>query len=336
MQQSTTLLLTGAGGFIGSHITAAMAKHGCTVRAGARHALANLPAGTQCVSCDLDDRNQLMTAMNGVDLVVHAAYGDEAAMKQQAENLLAAMSTAQISNLIAFSSVAVYGSRTGRIDEDDAPLPPLGAYARSKSDCESLYRHWAAAEPSRRVIALRPGIVYGTGSKFWIDKMARRILSGGWGVFGRYGDGRAALIHIDDLTRQCLAARRILSEPSRTELAPFEALNCVGPDSPRWNEFFQALASALGQKPLRQWSPAELFFRQALAAPAKVIGSLGLRFANSLALAPAAGELALFGLDVQIAGEKARRLLGYEPNIGLSHGLALSGLHDVTRFHPKQ
>jgi nucleoside-diphosphate-sugar epimerase len=336
MQPSTTLLVTGAGGFIGSHVTAAMAQDGCKVWAGARRALDNLPEGTQSVSCDLDNREQVTRAMHGVDLVIHTAYGDEAAMKKQAENLLAAMSSAKVCSLLAFSSVAVYGARTGVIAEDDAPLPPLGEYARAKLDCEALYRCWAAADPDRRVIALRPGIVYGTGSKLWIDKMARRIISGAWGVFGAYGDGRAALIHIDDLARQCIAASRILSEPSRTRLAPFEAVNCVGPERPRWNEFFQALAFALGQRPLRHWSPAELFFRQALAVPAKAIRRLGLPVAAGLALAPPTGELALFGLDSRISDEKAHRLLKYEPNIGLANGLARSGLHDVTRFHSKQ
>ncbi len=319
-------LVTGAGGFIGAALLPPLASCFGAVIAGVRRARPAAAPGVTPIPCDLDDSAQLAAALRGVDLVIHAAYGDEAAMPRQAENLLAAMSAAGARNLVAFSSIAVYGGRAGWIDEEAAPAPPLGAYARGKAQCENLYRAWSEAAPDRRALVLRPGIVYGAGSPFWIEKMAERIACGGWGVFGSRGEGRAALIHVDDLARQNLAACRLLAGPGRDALPAFVALNAVGPETPVWNAYFQALAHAMEAPPLRQWSPVETAWRQALAVPAKIARRLHLPLGLCAALAPTGGELALFALDACYSGEKAARVLGYEPRIRVADGLALCGL----------
>ena len=195
----------------------------------------------------------------------------------------------------------------------------------AKARCETLYGAWSRQAARRRVIALRPGIVYGAGSPFWIEKMAARISSGGWGVFPR-AQGRAALIHIDDLAGQVCAASRLLTGPEREGLTAFVALNAVGPERPRWNDYFQALARKLGRPPLREWSDAETALRQALAIPAKIALKIGLPASKSLALAPTPGELKLFSLDADYRGEAAQSLLNFSPRIGLEEGLARCGL----------
>ncbi len=317
-------LVTGAGGFIGSASAKALAQDFC-VLAGVRRARPVPQDRVEAIACDLDDPAQAQSAVAGVDVVVHAAYGDEAAMPRQAETLLSGMTAAGVKNLIAFSSIAVYGARCGRIVESDAPEGTLPPYARAKAQCETLYRLWANQARDRRVVVLRPGIVYGAGSPFWIEKMAARVISGGWGVFPQ-GDGRAALIHVDDLARQVLAASRLLTGSERGNLPEFVALNAIGPETPSWNGYFSALAGALGRPPLRKLSAAEITARQALAAPAKVMRRLGLRFGASAALAPTPGELALFSLDADYSGEAAQRLLGLAPSVGLAEGLERCGL----------
>ena len=318
------VLVTGAGGFIGSALLAPLARD-FAVRAGIRRALPKPRVGVELVAGDLDDRAQLKAALDGVDLVIHAAYGDEGAMPRQAGNLLAAMTEAGIASLVAFSSVAIYGAREGCIVEADAPHGPLAPYALAKARCEVLYRSWSAESSARRVIALRPGIVYGPRSPFWIEKMAARISSGGWGVFPR-SEGRAALIHVDDLAGQVCAASRLLTGPERDSLAASVALNAVGPERPLWNDYFQALAGKLGRPPLRPWSGVETAFRQALAVPAKIARKAGLPFGQTLALAPTPDELNLFALDADYRGEAAERLLRFAPRIGMEEGLSRCGL----------
>ncbi len=321
------LLVTGAGGFIGSALLASLAQaFPRSVLAGTRHSKPEAIADIQAIACDLDDPAQLASAARGVDLVIHAAYGDAAAMTRQAENLVAAMSAAGARNLVFYSSIAVYGRREGLVVEDDEGVAPFDAYADAKAGCERIFRAWSEAAPGRRAIALRPGIVYGAGSALWIDKMAARIARGGWGLFGPLGEGFCALIHVDDVARQNLAACRLLTGPLREALPPLVALNAVGPEKLRWNDYFQAIARAMGRAPLRTWSPLEIALRQRLALPAKLARRAGLNVLRKAALAPGPGELALFSLKADYSNAKAERLLGFAPSIGLDEGLARCGL----------
>jgi nucleoside-diphosphate-sugar epimerase len=227
------------------------------------------------------------------------------------------MAAERVNRLIALSSIAVYGEAAGRVGETTAPAGALDAYARGKLACETLYRSWAS-EAGRAALVLRPGIVYGAGSRFWIDKLAARIRAGAWGEFGARGEGIAPLIHAADAAGfiALAAGERLADARSRT-------INLVGPETPSWNAYFRALADTLGAAPLPCWSARELAARQALAIGAKAWTRLGLPGARAAALAPSAGEIALFSRKAQYS-TGAARALGFAPRIGLAEGLARS------------
>ena len=312
-----TVLVTGARGFIGAATTVALREAGFHVKAGVRGS----PEAAGAIPCDLDAPASLPEALRGVETVVHAAYGDIAAMPRQMQALLDAMSVAGAKNLILLSSIAVYGEAEGLVDEATPPrgLDPYGA---AKVACEAAIRVWAQGE--RRAVLLRPGIVYGAGSLFWIDKLAQRLRAGAWGEMGARGEGVAALIHVDDLTAMIAGLATRLEAPARTDLDRCLALNAVGPATPSWNAYFVALAEALNT-PLPRWGASQICRRRALALLAKVWRRLGLPGGGALALGPTGGELALFARRASYATGAARRL-GLVPTIGLADGLSRSRL----------
>jgi len=318
---SANVLVTGAGGFIGGATVAALRAAGYRVKAGVRRG-ADRPGA---VWCDLDRPEGLGPALEDVDLVVHAAYGDVAAMPRQAEALLAAMARAGARNLIALSSIAVYGEAEGDLVETAPPRGRMDPYGAAKIACEAIVRGWAERSPDRRAVPLRPGIVYGAGSRFWVDKLAERIRARAWGDMGERGEGFAALIHVDDLAAMIADITERLTSAAREEMASSVALNAVGPETPSWNAYFAALAARLGAPALPRWSAREISRRRALAVPAKVWRRLGLPGARALALAPTRGELALFARRAGYPTEAARGL-GLEPRIGLDEGLRRIGL----------
>ena len=315
------ILVTGGRGFIGAALVAALDKAGFVARAGVRR-----PSSANDVACDLDDAGQILTAVDGGRLVVHTAYGDVGAMERQCADLLEAMSEAQAHSIVYFSSIAVYGAREGAIVETDGPVGALDAYASGKIACEKRVRAWAEdpGHPERRAIILRPGIVYGAGSRYWIDRLAQRIRAGVWGDFGSSGAGVAALVHVDDVAGLVTRAATLLLADDRNALPRCAVLNVVGPETPSWNVYFAALAVGLGAPALPALDASTLARRAPVALAAKVWRRLGLPGFEKQALIPTGGELALFARKANYDTRAARDLLGYAPGVGMADGIARS------------
>jgi nucleoside-diphosphate-sugar epimerase len=314
------ILVTGATGFIGASLLQPLADRVGKVRAGTRHGKRSARA-SDTIDCDLDSPDQTRAAVAGSDLVVHTAYGSFAAMPGQCRTLLAAMSAAGTSGLVYFSSIAVYGASEGTLREDSVLPAQAGSYGEAKSQCENLIRQWVDEQPgSRRAIILRPGIVYGARSTLWVGRMIERIRCGAWGTFGSSGEGRAALVHVDDVAEIVVAACGRLAQAPQT-LPGVTVINVVGPETPSWNGYFQALAVADGQMLLREIPPRTLALRQVPAVLAKIWRRLGLPGGRRFALMPTPAELKLFALKADYASDQAETVLGFEAKIGLQEGL---------------
>ncbi|HUF38764.1 MAG TPA: GDP-mannose 4,6-dehydratase [Anaerolineales bacterium] len=181
--RNKTVLVTGAGGFIGSHLVEALAAAGAQVRAFVRYnsradwgLLGMLPAealaGVEVVAGDLRDLQAVTGAMRGVDLAfhlgaliaipysyVHPAEVVEVNVLGTLNVLLAARETV-VSRVVHTSTSEVYGTaRTVPIDEAH-PLQGQSPYSASKIGAdklaESFYRSFDVP-----VITVRPFNTYG-------------------------------------------------------------------------------------------------------------------------------------------------------------------------------
>jgi len=316
------ILVVGGEGFIGAAAVCALKEAGASVAAGSRRG-AGTADGRDVVACNLDDAEEIRAAVKGRDLVVHAAFGDDASLGAQLSTLLEAMTQASASRLIYISSIAVYGDRDGVVDESAAPGEPLDAYARAKLDCEHRIRLWGAAAPGkRRALILRPGAVYGAGSRFWIDKMIERLDAG---ALPLVGDGRAPLIHVDDLAAMiAVGAQRLLAPEASEDWPAFLALNAVGAQTLSWNDYFLALAKASGRPAPQPASSARLLALAALATVAKTARRLGVRGLRGAALLPTGGERRLFSRRADYSIRACEKYLSMRPGLSLDEGLARS------------
>ncbi len=170
-----SVLVTGASGFLGKHVCAALLRQGVAVRGLVRRPDASLAPGVVAQAArGLDDRDALRKAVQGVEGVIHLAArvhqsadpGDEAAHRavnlEGTRNLLDASAGANVKAFVFFSSVKVMGeSSEAPWTERDVPAP-ASAYGVTKLEAEAAVR--AAAE--RRGIhgpILRLPLVYGPG-----------------------------------------------------------------------------------------------------------------------------------------------------------------------------
>ena len=145
-------VVTGGGGFVGSHLAEALLADGHTVTvvddfsAGRR---AWVPDAATVHAGDLTDPDVAQHAITpDVDLVAHLAsrkavndadprgqFADNTTMVQ---HVIAAMTDAGVTDLIYTSSSTVYGEAPRPTPEDYAPLEPISAYGASKLAAEGL------------------------------------------------------------------------------------------------------------------------------------------------------------------------------------------------------
>lgn len=312
------VLITGVTGFIGSWLALRLVREpGMHVRG-----LARTPAkgqwlaqqGVEIVAGDITDPASLATAMAGCATVYHAAaWVDETGSVEQVSavnvqgtnNVVDAAVAASVRRLVHVSSAAVYGSLQ-RFDIDETtPMRKSGnIYADSKVDAEmaAMAGH---GKHGLSVVAVRATQVYGLNSPHFTMRPLNLIKRGRMVLI----DGGKALckpVYIDNLVDALLLCASV-------EAAGGEALNITDGYTVPWRDFFGALAQMAGVQRLPSmpypvaWSVALLYELQGRVSGKKP--SLTRRAVRSLRSYNS------------FSNAKARRLLGWQPEIGLDGGM---------------
>jgi len=210
-----TVMLTGATGFIGSHIARTLISRRHSLRLYVRrstpliHALQKKGAAVY-TGRGADAVAALRKALDKADTVVHCAAATKA-LSRRAFYEANVVFTREILSLLGrhqrfifISSQAAAGpSQRGIPIDEDACLSPVNNYGWSKRLAERITTAWGR-ESDRNYLVLRPSAVYGPGEKdFYLLFKGIRM-----GLAFLPGDGRQrlSLLHVDDLVRAVLAA----------------------------------------------------------------------------------------------------------------------------------
>ncbi|MGE3164973.1 MAG: NAD-dependent epimerase/dehydratase family protein [Planctomycetota bacterium] len=189
MARVERVLVTGGGGFLGSHVVRALLAAGLAVRSFSRgHYPELVAAGVDAAQGDLADPRAVTDAAAGCDAVIHtaalagiwgAANDYEQANVVGTENVLAACRTHGIEAMVYTSSPSVVfaGVDQENIDES-APYPSrfLGHYPRTKAAAEQ--RVLAANGPRLATVALRPHLIWGPRDSHLVPSVVARARSG--------------------------------------------------------------------------------------------------------------------------------------------------------------
>jgi UDP-glucose 4-epimerase len=228
--QNTTVAVTGACGFIGSHLVERLRAGGTRVLAidslcyGRRENLDPSDSNIQIEKLELRSgtSERLQPLFNGVDYVFHLAAEKHNQSINSPERvldanvigtyeLLKAAANAGVKKVVFTSSLYAYGRMTGPpMTEDEVPVPHT-VYGISKLTGEHLCRHFSM-ERAIPVVCLRLFFVYGPrqyaglGYKSVIVKNFDRMIKGEKPLI--YGDGNQRLdyIYVDDVVSALLLA----------------------------------------------------------------------------------------------------------------------------------
>lgn len=246
----STILLSGASGFIGSHLAKSLGADGHKVIRLARAQSGSAPAIAGIVSWDPEagrvDREALARARP--DVVVNLA-GEPIAQRWTPQRrrrirdsrvlgtralaeALAALAEKPIV-FVSGSAIGYYGSHRGDELVDEAMPPGSDFLAQTARDWESATQPAAAA--GIRVVTARTGLVVGNHG----GVLERMLLPFRLGIGGRLGSGEQWMswIALDDMVR---ALRYLVDTP--TLRGP---VNLVAPEPVRNVEFTKVLARVL-------------------------------------------------------------------------------------------
>jgi nucleoside-diphosphate-sugar epimerase len=171
----TRILVTGAGGFIGSAVLKLLAALPLELRAllGAPgDPIWNPPSGTMNYWTDIRDLSHVTEAMRGVDVVIHGAgppsvrNSFSAPAECAAVHILGTVTVLQASQLVGvkrviyISSAEVYGRPIENSVSAAHVLHPISPYGAAKAACEYFVMAMASASAMESVI-LRPFSILG-------------------------------------------------------------------------------------------------------------------------------------------------------------------------------
>lgn len=307
----TDLFITGATGFVGSHLVEAVAHRGLTARALVRETsdTAHLRRhGIEAVTGSLADVESLRRALGDASTVVHLAAATRALSPTEfhrvnaegTERLLDAMGTGR--RLVYLSSLAAVGPATGRpVRPEDEPRP-ITAYGRSKLAGERA----ALNRPGIEAAVVRPPAVYGARDRDLLTffRFARM------GVLPSAGppDREVQMIYAPDLADAILAAAGTSGATG--------VYHAAEPTRYTWSRVLEMVGEAVGRPAVRVRVPA-VAVRSAAAiseAVARVTGRPVIFDRDK------ARELLAPGWTCET--EYARRELGFEAAVPLAEGLA--------------
>lgn len=212
-------LVTGASGFIGSHLVAQLAQAGYAVRAVLHEGRgpADWPKNVEVVRGDVRDAGAMKAAAVDVDTVFHLAgkthalseiEGDDAGYRSLnvdgTRHVLDAAVSGGARRFVFFSSVKSMGEEAPECRDESWAAAPLTAYGRSKLAAETL-----AFEYGQRgrlgVTCLRLPLVYGRGNRGNLFRMIAAIDRGWFPPFPPIYN-RRSLVHVANVVAAAMLA----------------------------------------------------------------------------------------------------------------------------------
>ena len=309
-----SVLVTGASGFIGRHLTGRLLERGTALRVVTRNQ-DRLPVEwrgrVEVVTGSLSDKSTIESSTKGASLVFHLAgeTQDQASMRavntEVTRALVQAALAAGAKRFVHLSSVGVIGADQPGTITEETPCRPKNEYERTKLEGERAVLDFARSSGQDAVV-VRPTIVFGEGVARSRDSLLEWLKAVQRGRFVFIGKQAVAnYVYVGDVVEALL---RLSERPS-----PSGEIFHVADPAPM-QDFVGAMAEALGVPRPTRFVPAWAAY--AVAA--------GLQVANRLFGTPTPltfSRVRTLSSACRFSGDKLLTQAGFTLPFGYQAGL---------------
>jgi nucleoside-diphosphate-sugar epimerase len=303
------VLVTGASGFVGSHLAEALSAQGHSVRALVRPSSDTAPLrrlDVEIVKGDLKDADSVSRAVAGCDRVFHAAavMNHDGSRREEyyAANVGGTLEVGRsalrtgVERLVYVSTGGVYGTiKPGAVVDERTPVAPDSHYHASKWQGERALMG-LHTEHGLPVVVARLPIVLGRRSPGWLD-LCRTLSAGRFRMIGD-GANRWHPCHVADVVAALERCGDVAGIQGETYI--------VSADEPlEVRELVSMLAEEVGVDPPEK-AISRLPFRALRAVDQFSYRALGREIARIR-------RYDLFFKERTYRNEKAKRELGFQP-----------------------
>ncbi len=324
-----SVLVTGATGFLGSHLLERLLSAGRRVTIVSRQPRPALEArGVRVVTGALHNAAVCADAVRGCSIVFHVAarvgvWGRHADFHRDnvtaTEQLLRAARAAGVRRFVYTSTPSVvYNGRDLAGADESLPLTTAcpSPYPLTKAMAERLVLQ--ASTPDFRTVALRPHLIWGVGDPHLVPRVLARARSGRLRIVGR-GGNCVDMVHIDNAVDAHLAAAAALTHDAPAAGRAYFITN--GEPVVLW-QWINDLLTALGEPPVTRHLP--LGAARAIGGVCEMMWRVFSLSGEPPMTRFVADELAK---DHWFSIEAARRDLGYVPRVSMAEGTAALVAH---------
>jgi nucleoside-diphosphate-sugar epimerase len=210
-QESDVYLVTGACGFVGSHLVDILLKQGFCVRAtdlkSANRQYLPISDKLEFVPADLTVPEEVKSVVNGVTKIFHTAgifrfdFNRKLLYKVNVEgstNLFSAVLKEEISHLVNWSTAMIYGTLKYIPADEHHPIRPEESYSESKWLQEQMALSFVE-ENGLPISSIRPTAIYGPRSLYGTSRLILALANKK--IFGIPGNGKTIQhhVHVNDV-----------------------------------------------------------------------------------------------------------------------------------------